>query len=240
VGSLALTDGDRWSDLDLTFSVADGFPVPDVLEDWTRDLVATFGAVHLFDVWSGASLYRVFLLPGLLQFDLSFAPAAKFGARGPKFRMLFGQSADLPHAQPPSAHELFGSAVHHALRARFCIERGRSGQAEYWISSTRDCALALACRRHGLPADHGRGLDELPVAVWNRFEGTLVTSLDRAELLRALGRVIDVLLEQADEVQDLAAKVTGSLQELKEAREFREPPAAFDPQRGPTGASAAE
>ena len=39
VGSLALDVGDRWSDLDLTFAVADNVPVPEVLEDWTRDLV---------------------------------------------------------------------------------------------------------------------------------------------------------------------------------------------------------
>ncbi|HKG55518.1 MAG TPA: hypothetical protein VKB04_14745, partial [Anaerolineales bacterium] len=36
VGSLALGGGDRWSDLDLTFAVADNVPVPEVLEDWTR------------------------------------------------------------------------------------------------------------------------------------------------------------------------------------------------------------
>ncbi|HEX2698168.1 MAG TPA: hypothetical protein VHM28_10710, partial [Anaerolineales bacterium] len=31
VGSLALSDGDRWSDLDLTFAVADNFSMYDVL-----------------------------------------------------------------------------------------------------------------------------------------------------------------------------------------------------------------
>src|SRR5262245_41235438 len=31
VGSLARSDGDRWSDLDLTFGVADGFPIDEVL-----------------------------------------------------------------------------------------------------------------------------------------------------------------------------------------------------------------
>ena len=36
VGSLAHDEGDRWSDLDLTFAVADHLPLQDVLEDWTR------------------------------------------------------------------------------------------------------------------------------------------------------------------------------------------------------------
>src|SRR5258708_29616204 len=76
VGSLALSDGDRWSDLDLTCGVENYRPILDVLEDWTSNLVREFDAVQLFDLPSGASLYRVFLLPGCLQFDLSFTPAS--------------------------------------------------------------------------------------------------------------------------------------------------------------------
>jgi hypothetical protein len=185
IGSLALEEGDCWSDLDLTFAVADNVPLPEVLEDWTRDLVKEFDAAHLFDLPSGASIYRVFLLPGCLQFDLSFTPASKFGATGPKFKLLFGY------------------AVHHALRARFFIERGRTWQAEYWISGVRDYALSLACRRRGLPAVYGRGFDELPPEVREYFKDALVTSLERDELLR-----------EADEVRDLAVKVEPQLREL--------------------------
>ena len=214
VGSLALSGGDRWSDLDLTFAVADNVPVPDVLEDWTRKLVQELDAVHLFDLPSGASIYRVFLLPGCLQFDLSFTPASKFGAAGPKFKMIFGSSVEKPYTQPPTAHELFGYAVHHALRARFCIERGRYWHAEYWISGTRDYALSLACRRRGLPAVYGRGFDDLPPDVRDVFKSALVTSLERDELLHALGSAIEGLLQEVDEVQDLAAKVEPQLREL--------------------------
>src|SRR5215217_3513803 len=178
VGSLAVSAGDRWSDLDLTFAVADDVPLFDVLEDWTRALVTEFDAAHLFDLPSGASIYRVFLLPGCLQFDLSFTPAAKFGATSPKFKLLFGSAVEKPFAQPPSAHELFGYAVHHALRARFCIERGRLWQAEYWASATRDYALSLACLRHGVPAVQGRGFDDLPADVRDGFSGALVTALE--------------------------------------------------------------
>jgi hypothetical protein len=217
VGSLALSEGDRWSDLDLTFAVAEDVPIPNVLEDWTQDLVKEFDAVQLFDLPSGASIYRVFLLPGCLQFDLSFTPASKFGASGPKFKLLFGNSVEKPYAQPPSAQELFGYAVHHALRARFCIERGRTWQAEYWISGVRDYALSLACRRRGLPAVYGRGFDNLPSDVREYFKGALVTSLERDELLRALGCAIEGLLREADEVHDLAVKVEPQLRELKAA-----------------------
>jgi hypothetical protein len=162
VGSLATSEGDRWSDLDLTFGVADGAPLPEILDDFTVDLGREFNATHLFDLPSGAAIYRVFLLPGCLQFDLSFAPASQWGALGPEFRLLFGQASQVAQGQSPPARQLLGYAVHHALRARFCIERGRHWQAEYWVSAVRDYALSLACRRRGLPAHHGRGIDDLP------------------------------------------------------------------------------
>ena len=214
VGSLALSEGDRWSDLDLTFAVVDGQPVSDVLLDWTRHLVQEFDAVHLFDLPSGSSLYRVCVLPGCLQFDLSFTPASEFGATGPEFRLLFGSTVDKPHIQPPTAHHLLGYAVHHALRARFCIERGRYWQAEYWISGVRDYALSIACRRRGLPAWHGRGFDELPSSVRANFQGALIRSLDRDKLLGALRIAIEGLLKEAEEVRDFAEQVEPALREL--------------------------
>src|SRR5687767_14799838 len=92
VGSLAVGAGDRYSDLDLTFAVAD-VPVEEVLEGWTRVLAEELGAVRLADLWSGPTIYRVFLLPGALQLDLSLTPAAQFRAAGPRFRLLFGETS---------------------------------------------------------------------------------------------------------------------------------------------------
>jgi hypothetical protein len=168
----------------------------------------------VFDLPSGTTTYRVFLLPGCLQLDLSFAQASAFGAGGPNFELLFGEAVARPHVPPPSAHELFGYAVHHAVRARFCIERSRSWQAEYWISAVRDHALSLACRSRHLPARHGRGFDDLPADVRDGFTGAVVRSLDRDELLRALGSAVAGLLREADEVRELAAKVEPELRNL--------------------------
>jgi hypothetical protein len=202
VGSLALGEGDRWSDLDLTFAVRDGQSVEDVLDDWTRTLADELEAVHLFDVWGGGALYRVFLLPGCLQLDVSVAPESSFGARTPRFRLLFGAAAELPQASPPPAAELFGYAVHHALRARFAIERGQHWLAEYWVGQVRDYALALACLRRGLPTSHGRGFDELPADVLAAFAGALPRSLDRDELLRALAVAVEGLIQESAELAD--------------------------------------
>ena len=211
VGSLALGDGDEWSDLDLTFAVAEGISVEDVLGDWTRVLAADLDAVHLFDLWAGAALYRVFVLPGCLQLDVSLAPQSSFGARTPTFRLLFGSAAELPRAAPPPAEELFGYAVHHALRARFAIERDQLWLAEYWVSAVRDYALALACHRRGLPTSYGRGFDELPAQVLAGFEDAFPRSLDRDELLRALRVSVDGLAREAGE---LANPVAEQLQAL--------------------------
>jgi hypothetical protein len=216
VGSLALHEGDRWSDLDLTFAVADDVPVLDVLGDWTHTLVAELDAVQLFDLAAGASLYRVFLLPGCLQFDLSFTPASAFGATSPKFRLLFGSAVAKPYPPAPPPHELFGYAVHHALRARFCIERGRVWQAEYWISSVRDYALSLACLRCGLSAQYGRGFDDLPSEVRADFVDALARSLEPPELLRALRVGIAGLLREATQVSELAAMVASVERRLRE------------------------
>jgi hypothetical protein len=45
----------------LGFAVSDGQPVPGVLEDWTHTFVKELDTVQLFDLPSGASIYRVFL-----------------------------------------------------------------------------------------------------------------------------------------------------------------------------------
>jgi hypothetical protein len=214
LGSLAHDEGDRWSDLDLMFAVADGAALSEVLEDWSRTIVREHRAVRLFDLASGSAMYRVFLLPGCLQLDLSFMPARQFGASGPKFRLLFGEAVDRAPTPPPPADELFGYALHHALRARVCIERGRCWQAEYWISAVRDCALSLACRARGLETSYGRGFDDLPADVLDRFDDALVRSLGRDELRRALASAVAGLLRESGEVPELAASVEGELREL--------------------------
>jgi hypothetical protein len=115
IGSLAHDQGDRWSDLDFMFAVADDIPVVEVLEAWTETLLREFRAVQLFDLPSGPILYRVFLVPDCLELDLSFTHASEFRGSGVKFRLLFGEVVEQPEEPPTPAHELFGYAVHHTL-----------------------------------------------------------------------------------------------------------------------------
>jgi hypothetical protein len=203
VGSLAVDDGgDRFSDLDLTFAVADHVPVADVLDDWTRALVERARALQLADLARGPTVYRVFLLPDGLQFDLSVTPAAEFVPRGPRFRLLFGETAgEMQSPAPPSPSDLFGWGVIYALHTRSCIERGRTWQAEHYLGAVRDHALALACLREGLPAVQARGYDDLSGETLARFAGAHVRALAPAALRAALSVAVRALLHEGAETQ---------------------------------------
>jgi hypothetical protein len=211
VGSLAVGSGDRYSDLDLTFGIADDVAVADVLDDWTRTLSDEQDAVQLVDLQAGPTIYRVFLMPEALQFDLSMTPAAQFRPAGPKFRLLFGETAPEPGSPalrgpgslfistPAVAHDIFGWGVIYALHGRSCIERGRLWQAEHSIDVMRDHALSLACLRESQIAVQGRGYDDLSADTLARFEGTHVGGIDPTELRKALNKTVRALLREGAE-----------------------------------------
>lgn len=211
VGSLALGGGDRFSDLDLTFGIADEVPVADVLNDWTRTLIAELDAVHLADPERGPTIYHVFVLPDALQFDLSMTPAAQFRAAGPRFRRLFGETAPVERLPGPPgagviaiptpavADDLFGWGVIYALHARACIERGRVWQAERYVGAVRDYALSLACLQQGLTAVQARGYDELSAETLAQFDDTHVAAVEPGALRAALAASVRALVRQGAE-----------------------------------------
>jgi hypothetical protein len=203
VGSLAVDSGDRFSDLDLTFGIADHVPVADVLDDWTHTLIGALDAVHLVDLVRAPTTYRVFLLPRALQFDLSMAPAAGFRPAGPRFRLLFGETAtgepEVP--TPPVAHDLFGWGVIYALHARACIERGRVWQAEHYAGAVRDHALSLACLREGLVAVQARGYDDLSAETLALFEHAHVGAVEPGALRAALAASVRALMHEGAEAR---------------------------------------
>src|SRR5438876_11994 len=212
VGSLAVDGGDRFSDLDLTFGIADHVPTSEVLDDWTRTLIGERDAVHLADLERGPTIYRVFLLPDALQFDLSMTPAAQFRPAGPRFRLLFGETAagesevptppvagNLFIPTPSIAHDVFGWGVIYALHARACIERGRVWQAEHYVGAVRDHALSLACLRQGVPAVQARGYDDLSAETLARFEKSHIRAFRPEALRAALAASVRELLREGAE-----------------------------------------
>jgi hypothetical protein len=214
VGSLAVGAGDRFSDVDLTFGIADDVPVADVLDDWTRGLVADLEAVRLVDIERGPTTYRVFLFPEGLQLDVSMTPAIAFRPAGPRFRLLFGETArggseapapptpgDLFIATPAVAEDIFGWGTVYALHGRACIERGRPWQAEHYVGAVRDHALSLACLRHGLPASQARGYDDLSAEALARAGDAHVGALEPGALRAALAASALALLQEGVEQQ---------------------------------------
>jgi hypothetical protein len=209
VGSLAVDGGDRFSDVDLTFGIADHVRVADVLGDWTRTLIDELDAVKLADLERAPTTYRVFLLPDALQFDLSMTPAAQFRPAGPRFRLLFGETAagepeaprpsvagDLFIPTPQVAEAIFGWGVIYALHTRACIERGRVWQAEHYVGAVRDHALSLACLREGLLAVQARGYDDLSDETLARFEDAHVGAVEPTALRSALAASVVALLRE--------------------------------------------
>jgi len=223
IGSLALGAGDRFSDLDLTFGVVDGVSVAEVLDDWTRTLAAEREAVQLTDLERAPTIYRVFLLPNALQFDLSMTPADRFRPAGPRWRTLFGETAEgESRPTPPVPHDLFGWGVIYALHSRTCIERGRSWQAEHYVGAVRDHALALACLREGLPAVQARGYDELSAETLARFAETHVPALDPAALRVALAASVRALLREGEDARLPHTRVVA--ERLADLREYPSSP----------------
>ena len=214
IGSTAADGGDRWSDLDLTFGLADNANIEDVLEDWTVRLAKEFVAVHLFDLPYLSTTYRVFLFPGNLQVDLSFTPGKTFLGKGLKRDVLFGNPQERDAPKPTSAQHIFGFAVVHLLHARACIARGRLWEAEYCIGEARNQALTLACLHRGLRTTYGRGFDDLPLETLSPFLGTLVGSLNRRELLQKLRMTVNEVLKNSVDVRELASKIEPQLREI--------------------------
>lgn len=214
VGSYASNKVDRWSDIDLTFAVGEEYSVSDVLQSWTDFAVKEFSALTLLDVQRGKTIYRVFILPGCLQLDLSFSPAAEFGAIGGHFNLLYGKQYDRPQPKQQPAEEIFGWMLHHILRARYCAERNKLWQAELWISEARNYALKLACIAGGLTPDYGRGFDELPEDVLSLFKNSFVSCINKDEILRAVKTIAEALPNISKEVKVLTEKFGSALNEI--------------------------
>jgi len=197
-GSMAFGSGDQWSDIDVAFGIAEGITPEAVLDDWTHIFEQEWGLLDHFDLRYGSSVYRVFLLPSGLEVDVAATPAEDFGARGPKFRALFGPTRQVPAMPQPSASSLIGLSWLYVLHAHASIERHRLWQAEYWISGIREHALELACLRLGENARERRGVDRLPSAVTDPLAAALVRSLDESELRRALAAATRYLLGELE------------------------------------------
>ena len=226
VGSAATHGEDEWSDIDLAFRLAAGLEAADVADVWTGRMYEDHGAVDHLDVWSESTLFRVFLLPSTLQVDLSFWPWEAFAPLGRSFRLLFGEANEPRPSSSPAPVTLIGMGWLYALHARSSIARGRNLQALYMVNGLRDHVVSLACVRHGLPADQGRGVDDLPADATQAIAKALVPGLGRSELSTAFANAMTALIEEAEQVDpDLASRLREPSRELVRTASGGEGPA---------------
>jgi predicted nucleotidyltransferase len=160
---------DRWSDVDLVVTVANGVDQQRVADSWTPRVYDALPIVHHFDVSFGAEHVRGFLLENLLEVDIGFRPAVSEDGEWPG----------------PDAESEAGFGWHDVLHAGVAIARGRPWRAQYYIGLLRWRTLALATDRLGKDFDEFRGVDELPDELLGRLEDALPRSLEHQELVRA-------------------------------------------------------
>jgi hypothetical protein len=128
---------------------------------------------------------------------LALAPANDFGARGPTFKLVFGEARNVSHVHAPDPRELTGYGWLYGLHVRSSIARRRPWQALYMLNSMRDQVVALVELAAGLPALEARGVDRLPASVTRPLEATIARSLDLDELRRAFAATCHVLVSHS-------------------------------------------
>jgi predicted nucleotidyltransferase len=160
---------DRWSDVDLFVTVAEGADQREVADSWIARLYQALPVVHHFAVAFGDHHVRGFLLENLLEVDIGFQPFAEEEGEWPG----------------PDADSEAGFAWHDALHAAVALARGRPWRAQYYIGLLRWRTLTLATDRLGLEFSEYKEVDDLPDEVLAPLADSLPRSLEAGELMRA-------------------------------------------------------
>ena len=169
-GSGASGYADRWSDVDLLVTAAEGVDQRELADDWVARAYEALPVVHHFAVAFGEEHVRGFLLENLLEVDVGFRPSAETEGEWP--------GTDVEGEA--------GFAWHDVLHAGVAIARGRPWRAQYYVGLLRWRTLALASERLGVDFSEYKGVDELPAELLAGLEDALPRSLDRNELARAV------------------------------------------------------
>ena len=207
-GSGAHGYADRWSDVDLVVTAAQGVEQQTLADSWVTRIYEAVPVVHHFAVAFGDEHVRGFLLENLLEVDVGFQPA---GGR---------EDGGWPGAEPESEA---GFGWHDALHAGVAAARGRPWRAHYYIGLLRWRTLALATHRLGLELGEYKEVDALPAEILQPIGEALPRSLDRAELDRAARAATQAFLDELGGTRpELADRLREPLLEFLDASS-REP-----------------
>lgn len=179
-GSGAVGYTDRWSDVDLLVTVAEGSDQSTVADSWIARVYETLPVVHHFAVAFGEHHVRGFLLENLLEVDVGFQPSAAEEGVWPG----------------PDAENEAGFAWHDSLHAGVALARGRPWRAHYYIGLLRWRTLTLATDRLGVDFGEYKDVDDLPHEVLAPLHDSLPRSLEADELRRATRAATQAFLDE--------------------------------------------
>ena len=119
------------------------------------------------------------------------------------FRLVFGEAIQGSEEAPAGS----GLRCSHPGGFTRCTPPRRSRRCRPWqsvwmLEGLRNQMAVLACRRHGLPAHQGRGVDQLPEEMRSALSSTLITST-AGDALRAVFRALIDLLDDEITYLDL-------------------------------------
>lgn len=202
-GSLGRDEADRWSDIDLDAVIAEGVDVGAVAADWDGRVYREWPVAHHYATSFDETLVRGYLLDTALLLDLAFTPIGAFEVWAPVrvLRDRTGRTTSLaaawsPWSPTPDPGGEAGFAAHDILHACVAVNRGRRWQSLYFLQRIRSRILALASERHGWDAQDLTRADDLPVDEVAGLERSLVSSLDRGELLDAVEQAAHAFLAE--------------------------------------------
>jgi predicted nucleotidyltransferase len=176
---------DRWSDVDLFVTVADGVDQREVADSWIAQVYEALPVLHHFAVAFGDHHVRGFLLENLLEIDIGFQPASEEKREWPG----------------PDAESEAGFAWHDSLHAAVAVARGRPWRAQYYVGLLRWRTLTLATDRLGLEFSEYKDVDDLPDEVLAPLADSLPRSLEAGELMRATWAATQAFLAELRRVR---------------------------------------
>ena len=189
-GSLGRGTADRWSDIDLDAVITAGTETATVAAAWEQLVYREWPVAHHYATEFGSTPSAAFLRDALL--DMAFTPIEEFAARAP-VRVLFDRTLD--HGDRLGLEGVVtyarcgrrsGVRRHDVLHACVAANRDRRWQSLYYLQRVRNRTLALASERHGWDSDDFTRVDDPPTDEIGALEDSLVATLDRNALLRAV------------------------------------------------------
>ena len=159
---------------------------------WEQLVYREWPVAHHYATEFGSTLVRGFLLRDALLLDMAFTPIEEFAAWAP-VRVLFDRTGGprrpprvgrSGHLRPMRASKR--GSPDDVLHACVAANRDRRWQSLYYLQRVRNRTLALASERHGWDSDDFTRVDDLPTDEIGALEDSLVATLDRNALLRAV------------------------------------------------------